>query len=144
MLREYRSVASEGRLGEAGRYAEHVEYLAHAAPTAELGYQLDDAMLALCIGSRDFARVEEVLEERVRRYTRDHDIDRLAQTWYHTAYMYNAQGQTVEEIGALQRAVELRPGFYDALAACGTALGTRARAKPGGEQEWLFAQACEK
>ena len=58
LLDAYRRTAVQGRLAEAGRFVEHLEYLAEGAPSMDLGYAVADATVTRCIMSRDFKRAD--------------------------------------------------------------------------------------
>ncbi len=144
LMVEYQSATAERQFGEAGRFIEHLEYLAEAAPRPEMGYSVTDATIRSCIESGDFKRAEEILNERINEYSRKRNNDRLSQCWYLMAYLRNEQKRAEEEINALEKAVKFRPEFPEALNNWGTGLGNLARTKEGAEQERLFLLAFEK
>ena len=96
LLTEYRRVADERRFTQAGRFVEHLEYLAEAAPTAQSGHRVSDDTVRACIEAKDFAKAEEILEERIRRETRAHDHERLAQSWFLKGDLLYEQGRQTE------------------------------------------------
>jgi len=144
LMGEYRSAASEKRFAEAGRFIEHLEYLAEAAPRDELRYRVSDHVVRACIESRDFERAEGILLDRIPGYTRERNSDRLAESWYLMAYLRNAQGRTADETNALEKALQFRPDFHQALSNWGAALQGLALTKTGADSGRLFAQAIEK
>lgn len=144
LMAEYQTAGSERKFVEAGRFIEHLEYLAEAAPRPEMGYSVADAAIRACIESGDFKRAEEILNERINEYSRKRNNDRLAQCWYFMAYLRNEQNRTSEEINALEKAVQFRPEFPEALGAWGNALSNLARTKEAEEREHLFESALQK
>jgi tetratricopeptide (TPR) repeat protein len=143
-MSQYRSAAAEREFVEAGRFVEHLEYLAEASPRAEMGYSVTDATIRACIESGDFKRAEDIINDRINEYSRKKNNDRLAQCWYSMAYLRNEQGRTDEEIGALEKAIQFIPEFPEALYNWGNTLVKLAHTKQGAEQERLFHLAFEK
>ncbi|MCK4821061.1 hypothetical protein KA005_35180, partial [bacterium] len=144
LMSQYQSAAAEREFVEAGRFVEHLAYLAEASPRAEMGYSVTDATISACIESGDFKRAEHIINDRINKYSRKKNNDRLAQCWYLMGYLRNEQGRTEEKIQALEKAVQFRPEFPEALGAWGTSLGILARTKQGAEQERLFEDSLQK
>jgi Tfp pilus assembly protein PilF/predicted transcriptional regulator len=144
LIDQYRSTAAEKQFAEAGRFIEHLEYLTEAAPRAEMGYFVTDATTRACIESGDFKRAEEMLNERIVEYSHERNNDRLAQSWYLMAYLRNKQDRAEDEMVALEKAVQFRPEFAEALYNWGCGLGYLAHRKEGEEQERLLRLAFEK
>jgi len=144
LIDQYRSTAAEKQFAEAGRFIEHLEYLTEAAPRAEMGYFVTDATTRACIESGDFKRAEEMLNERIIEYSHERNNDRLAQSWYLMAYLRNKQDRAEDEMVAIEKAVQFRPEFAEALYTWGNGLGYLARTKEGAEQEELFEDSLQK
>jgi hypothetical protein len=144
LLGEYRKTAEEGRLAEAGRFVEHLGYMAAGAQEAEWAYAVEDETVAACIESGDYDRAEQVLDERIREQTRARNKKRLGQNWFLKAWVSNKQDRREDEIAALEKAVEFDPKHDRALNAWGVALSNLALSKGGQERERLFTQVCAK
>lgn len=128
----------------AGRFVEHLEYLVEAAPRTEWGHQVSDDTVRACIESGDFDRAEGILQDRLRRYAAEHKDDRLADTWYLTAYLRTCQQKKGDAVSALKRVVELRPDDHHALNNWGAVLHNLALRKTRVEREQLLRQSIEK
>ncbi|MBM4086126.1 MAG: hypothetical protein FJ272_15185, partial [Planctomycetes bacterium] len=144
LMQEYLKAATGRRFEEAGRFVEHLAYLAEAAPEPQKGHELADRTVRACIESGDFPRAERLLEERLASHSAQGDNARLAEDWFLKAYLSYAQGRWDDVIAELGQAVHFKPTFHDALGNWGAALTGLAVTKTGEERDRLFRQAFEK
>ncbi len=144
LMGEYRNAVSEKRLMDVERFGEHLEYFAEAAPKMEWRYVVEDKTVLMFIESGDHRRAEEIIKERIQKYSAQCNSDRLAESWFLMAYLRNMQNRTEDEMSALNAAVKFRPNFFVALFNLGSVLDELARSKSGAEQQSLFQLAIEK
>jgi len=144
LLGAYRDLPRESRTLQGAHYVEHLGYLAAAAPSPQERYNVEDELVRTCIEARDFDSAAAVLEARRREEERRGERDRLADTWYLFAHLHSERGDRALEMAALEKAIEVRPGFAQAFYGWGTAVVRLADEKTGAERVALLEQACEK
>lgn len=127
LTEQYRLYAAEERFDEAGRYVEHLEYLAAGAAQPELGDRLADRTLVACIESGDFERAQDMVHERLAEAGRKGDKEALAWSWFRAAHLADRRGKVEEKLHALEEALELKPDMHWAANNWGTALAGAAR-----------------
>lgn len=144
LIGEYSRIAGEQSFAEAGRFLEHVAYMAEAAPTPAARHDVQQRAVHAAIESRDFDHAETMLHEWREVCEREGYGEQLAGAWLLTGYLFHAQGKREEEADACERAVARKPDSAFAIRVLAESLGELARTRRGPEADALFTRAFEK
>jgi hypothetical protein len=144
LIGRYRALAGEEQYADAEPVLEHLDYMAAAAPAPESAYDVSDRTVRACIESGDFGHAEDLLREQRRRYEKDGNQERLAETWFLCAYLRFEQGNRENEVGALKQCLKADPDHHKALNNWRAAFHREARHKEGEEAKVLLVQTCQK
>jgi len=115
LLEEYKSLSIEKRFEDASPLIEHLGYLFESSPKPEMKYEVEDDFIRTCIESGDYSHAEEILQERMEKYTQENNKDRLAETWFYLSRLNSSQGKILEAISYLEKVISLKPSLNQSL-----------------------------
>jgi tetratricopeptide (TPR) repeat protein len=145
LLAGYRATAEQGRLEEAGRYVDHLDYMSAAAPEADWAVDLDDRVVRECMESGDYDRADALIDQRLAE-TRE--TERRAELWGFRGRCWHRAGDPAAAAEAFGRALSLDPASHEAANNWGNALSDAAvlerDAGEGARARELFAESFSK
>lgn len=144
LLGEYTKAVHDERFTHAGKLVGYLRFMADAAPKQGLLQQIELKTIWACIENKDLETANEIIGDRMGRYSTEQKSDHLALTLLAQAYLYDAKGMVEEEIGALEDALRLWPNFDVALGLLGWAFWRFAQSKTGDERADLLKKAIRE